>query len=644
MTTPIERERPRRAALTRVHLVLGFGLLALLVFALLRGALLVRAWGEIPHQSSTLLRIFAVGAFYDLAFLAHVLLALTLGAMLPQRLFGLRAVRATAFAGVFVFVYALFFVVVAEWLFWGEFDARFNFISVDYLIYRQEVTDNIRESYPMPWIFGGLGLVSLLVVWPLRRAIWRALGRAPGWRQRVAIVAVLLVGSVGSAALVDQSVRDHETNNYVKELASSGPYQFVAAFRNNTLDYARFYAIGDPEKLSALLAEQVLLPGETRLHPDRLFDLARNTHTGRPRLRANVILITVESLSAKYLVRYGGLGDLTPFLDTWISKCRAFDAFYATGTRTTRGLEAVTLSLPPTPGRSIVKRPDCTRYYNLGKVFADRGYDATFFYGGRGFFDNMNAFFRGCGYRVVDQSDFGSDEVTFANAWGVADGDLYRRALREADRDAADGKPFFFHIMTTSNHRPYTYPAGKVPIPSGTKRAGAVQYTDFALRSLIEAAHQRPWFANTLFVITADHCARSAGRVGLPVKRYHIPLLMFGAGIEAAGTITKRCSQIDLAPTILATLGIDYESHFFGANILDPGFRQRALIGNYQKLGDFEGTRLAILSPKRRIDLMQKVQGKWQITPADASVPLVVRTQAYYQGAASVIRTRLNRW
>jgi hypothetical protein len=70
-----------------------------------------------------------------------------------------------------------------------------------------------------------------------------------------------------------------------------------------------------------------------------------------------------------------------------------FTDFYATGTRTDRGLEAITLSVPPTPGRSIVKRPDNADYYSLGKVFQDRGYDVSFLYGGIGFFDNKNVFF-----------------------------------------------------------------------------------------------------------------------------------------------------------------------------------------------------------------------------------------------------------
>ena len=133
--------------------------------------------------------------------------------------------------------------------------------------------------------------------------------------------------------------------------------------------------------------------------------LARHVTARGPAKKLNVILVTVESLSARYLTRFGQESDITPFMDQWFKQGLLFTNFYATGTRTTRGLEAITLSIPPTPGRSIVKRPDNSHLYSLGRVFKKcGGMIPPFFYGGRGFFDNMNAFFSGNGYRIVDTS------------------------------------------------------------------------------------------------------------------------------------------------------------------------------------------------------------------------------------------------
>ena len=54
--------------------------------------------------------------------------------------------------------------------------------------------------------------------------------------------------------------------------------------------------------------------------------------------------------------------------------------------------------------------------------------------------------------------------------------------------------PFFDFIMTTSNHRPYTYPENRIDIPSGTGRSGAVKYTDYAIGDFIKKAKTKPWF------------------------------------------------------------------------------------------------------------------------------------------------------
>src|SRR5690606_5728385 len=212
------------------------------------------------------------------------------------------------------------------------------------------------------------------------------------------------------------------------------------------------------------------------------------------------------------------------------------------------------------------------------------------------------AFFSGNGYRVVDQSSIPESDIHFKNAWGMADEDLYHEALRLADSDHAAGKPFLLQLMTTSNHRPYTYPDGRIDIPSGDGREGAVKYTDYAIGQFLQQARRKPWFRQTLFVFVADHTAGSAGREDLPVANYHIPLFIYAPSIVEPREFGGLASQIDLAPTLLGLLSLDYSSTFFGRNLLREDARPgRALIGNYQHLGLFDGQDLAILSPRKMI-------------------------------------------
>ncbi len=132
--------------------------------------------------------------------------------------------------------------------------------------------------------------------------------------------------------------------------------------------------------------------------------------------------------------------------------------------------------------------------------------------------------------------------------------------------------------MTTSNHRPYTYPDGKIDIPSHTGRAGGVKYTDYAIDKFLQTAASRPWFKNTVFVIVADHNGGSAGKTSLPAWRYKIPFLIYAPNIIEPNTISKISSQIDLMPTLFSIMNWSYESKFYGKDILDEAFHERAFI------------------------------------------------------------------
>jgi phosphoglycerol transferase MdoB-like AlkP superfamily enzyme len=183
-------------------------------------------------------------------------------------------------------------------------------------------------------------------------------------------------------------------------------------------------------------------------------------------------------------------------------------------------------------------------------------------------FDNMNYFFENNGYKVVDRSLIPDNEVTFANAWGICDQDLFTKVLSEADLSFAAGKPFLNLAVTTSNHRPFTYPEGFIDIPSGTNREGAVKYCDYAIGELIRKASTKPWFNNTLIIVMADHCAGSAGQAELPFKEYQIPFIIYNPSLIQPQKADQLSSQVDVAPTLFGLLNWSYESKFFGKDIL----------------------------------------------------------------------------
>lgn len=632
---------------SRFTIILLFLLINLASFALLRVVLLLKQIADIDSPFHQIVIAFVLGIIHDAAFFSYVLIPFTLYLLiLPNRIFHSKAHKLFSTVGFIVFLYVLFFVEVSEWTFWDEFGVRFNFIAVDYLIYTNEVVNNIIESYPLGWLLSGILLVTVLCFLLVRKTLMRTYQAFEPFKTRLKISGLLLLLPVLSFFVVESSWYQFSTNTYLNELAANGPYQFFSAFRNNELDYRHFYKLGDDRELTQIVRQD--LGVDTAANPSAdLYDIKRTIKPVGEEKRLNVILITVESLSAEYLTTFGGRDNITPFMDEWFKQGALFTNFFATGTRTIRGLEALTLSIPPTPGQSIVKRPDNGKLFSLGRVLQQKGYDTAFLYGGRGYFDNMNSFYSENGYRIVDQTDLTSDEATFANAWGVSDDVIFNRTLKEADADHQNNKPFFFQIMTTSNHRPYTYPEGKIDIPSGKGRNGAVKYTDYAIQEFIKAAKTKPWFDNTVFVLVADHCAGSARKTELPVDKYHIPLFIYAPKHVAPVAIDTLSSQIDVAPTILGVLNLSYESQFYGKDIFKMSKAEgRALVSNYQKLGLFKGTKLAYLSPQQRVDVVDDpfpLGSHRQLDP-EAEHQLVLETMAYYQSADYIWTHRLSRY
>ncbi|WP_316353094.1 LTA synthase family protein [Candidatus Trichorickettsia mobilis] len=497
---------------------------------------------------------------------------------------------------------------IAEIIFWDEFGTRFNFIAVDYLIYTHEIIGTIRESLPLPLIIGGLLVVTFVIVFITRRYISQQITNFQ-ISQHLIYAGSLLFLSIITFNFYDSLKLSLSSNRYAIELARNGYYELFSAFRNNSLDYNKFYTIIDDNTALNIVRVRIGQDSHEFLNThniDRYSNSADHNdgasvfknYNSAKQQKYNVILITVESLSAEFMTEFGNKNNITPYLDRLAKAGLFFTKIYATGTRTVRGLEAITLSTPPTPGSSIIRRPNNQHLFNISSVFKEQGYAIDFVFGGYSYFDNLENYFAGNNYKITDRSNLRAEEISFSNVWGVADEDILSKALEVADQNYKLNQPFFSLILTTSNHRPYTFPAGRIDLPSGGGRNAAVKYTDYAIGKFIEAARIHPWFANTIFVIVADHCAASAGKTDLPVEKYHIPLIIYAPEILQPTVINHLASQIDIAPTVLslALPGYSYKTKFFGQDILQTP-PNRAFISTYQLLGFMKDDNLVILAP-----------------------------------------------
>ena len=640
----------RFAGLTnsRYKLLLYFILFFITASFIIRTVLLIFSFSKADITIFSVLKIYGLGLIFDVGVVCFIVAAYSLYLLiLPQKFSISLFNRIATYCGFFIALLLVVFSFFAEFTFWQEFESRFNFIAVDYLIYTYEVINNINESYPLTLLIGGMLAVCFLITWLFykQKVFAITFTSVTPFIKRLIYTGVILLITFLFGFGISNSMAENSKNRYQNELSKAGIYSFFAAFKNNELSFDEFYKLINTDKAFAIERKELQDMGVQFKNEGR--DVARYiTAEGLPQ-KPNIIMVTIESFSADFMGSFGNKNNLTPVLDSLAAKSILFTNMYATGTRTVRGMEALSLAVPPTPGSSIVRRPDNDNLLTVGNIFNTAGYQSAFLYGGDGYFDNMNNYFGNNGYNVIDRGrnlvvkdNFTAKRqiipdslVHFENAWGICDEDLYDAAIREADAQHAAGKLFYHFVMTTSNHRPYTFPAGKINLPSGSGRDGAVKYTDYAIGAFLKKAKQKPWFDNTIFIFVADHCASSAGKNEIDISKYHIPCIIYNPKNTQQLKIEKLCSQIDIYPTLLSVLHWSYQSSLYGKNVLSALYTPRILLGTYQKLAYMKGDSLVILSPQQMVETYLYNYAENLQQPAPLNAHLIEEAIASYQTA-----------
>ncbi|NQD37775.1 LTA synthase family protein [Permianibacter sp. IMCC34836] len=536
----------------------------------------------------------------------------------------------------FVFLFVVLYLTVVEFFFFDEFNARFNFVAVDYLLFPHEVFVNIWDSYPVGWAL----LLTTVVTYLLHRVSWPTLLQA--WRsplvprQRAIWLGCYLMLAGAAFFSINISTAQISSNRVANELALNGYYSFGYSFVSNEVNFRDNYRhLSEAEALERT-RNQIALPHDEWLNNGMSVD-RHITVNGQPR-PLNVVLILEESFGSEFsglLHPEQGAG-VTPEFDKVAKQSLLYSHIYASGNRTVRALEATLTSFVPIPGQSIVKRPGGENVFSLPALLKAKGYQTRFIYGGMGYFDNMAHFALSNGFQsAVDQTDFQSDEVSFTTIWGVCDEDLFNRSLKELDQLATQSEPFFTTILTVSNHKPYLYPEGRIAEdPKLQRRRHAVKYADFALGKFLHDAQQHAWFDNTLFVMLGDHGARVYGEQEIPISSYEIPVAFYAPKHIAPAQDDRLGAQIDIAPTIMGLLNLDYNSAFFGRDLARIDDTNRyALLSHNRDVALLRDSMMVVLGIKGSAHLWQVLNREGETTqlPLNDGNTLLRDTIAMYQ-------------
>lgn len=546
---------------------------------------------------SSLLRLVLFGVFGDhstvtalpaiLAFGVLFDVLATTAAFLPliavDSLFRFRWLRVWPRRVLFALVsFGLIFDAIVQYFFFDEYSARYNHLALDYLIYPDEVFGNIRASYNVP-LYAGIAVAgAIALTWFLTRS---PIPEPPPMHRRdrvagLALTIVLALTLWGAWSVVPARVSENRVNN---EVALNGWAELVRAYWTAGLDYEAYYALLPPDEAAARTAKLI---GQADPRHGLVRHFPPRAPVAAPR---DVVIIMEESLGSEFSERFGGpeAEALTPELDRWSHQGIAMTNLVANGNRTVRGMEGIIGSFVPLPGDAIIKRDRSEGLATIGSVLAARGYQTTFFYGGFGVFDNVKPFMTANGFqKFVEETDFPVD--TFRTIWGVADEFVFEKMLDQQIESDQAGRPWLGAVMTVSNHKPFSWPDGRIDWPAAaSKRRGAVRYADWALGHYLSKMKKAGLLDHTVVVIAGDHGPRVYGAEEIPVESYRIPgVLLTPDARDRDTTIDRLSSQVDLAPTVLSLAGVDYSAPFFGSDVLGlPADGGRAFVNHNRSIG-----------------------------------------------------------
>lgn len=560
-------------------------------------------------------RVFTVGLRMDTVFMAYLSLLSVFLILVPRR-FWARSRRPWQIYATLMVLIALFFE-LSTFQFLTEFDRRPDRLYWEYLNHPHEVVETLIKS---AWV----SLLAAIVLIPVVAwAIWRGAGwihdRARPWPTWVGPAVFPVIG--GLIFLCARGTLDHRPvnvsngafsqENLLNQLAVNSTFTGVfslLAMRHED-DASKAYGKLDATDITAELRRASLIPEAafTDAEIPFLHDQPARERLPQPR---NLVIILQESFAAQFVGCLGGVG-VTPEFDALSKEGLLLTRLYATGTRTVRGIEAVFAGFPPSPARSVVKLGlSRSGFATVADLLGRHDYATSFIYGGQSTFDDMAGFFRGNGVQEICAQETFVDPV-FRGTWGVSDEDLMREA--DARFAAGDGRPFCSLVLSTSNHTPFEFPDGRITLHEEPKQTqnNAVKYADYAIGEFFRKARQRPYFANTIFIIVADHNIRTKGEGLVPVPAFHIPGLIIGPGFPPGSTHDRPCSQLDLLPTVLPHLGLDLRHPFLGHDLqtLPADHPGRAIMQFGDNNGYLLGDRLVVHTPQRAATCFRLVDG-----------------------------------
>ena len=191
------------------------------------------------------------------------------------------------------------------------------------------------------------------------------------------------------------------------------------------------------------------------------------------------------------------------------------------------------------------------------------------------------------------------------------------RAIQWLRTDRDPARPFFLFVHYFAPHYPYVPPSDIAPhfVPAGARRNSFEQrvglydaeiaFADAEIGRLIDELQDLEIEADTIVVVTADH-GEGLNQHGWMFHGVHIyeeavrvPLILrFRQRIPAGQVFEEPVEIVDLTPTILDLVGVEFDEEAFQGKNLGPALRGQAKLDPRRPVflqrrhfnGDYRGT------------------------------------------------------
>lgn len=561
------------------------------------------------YETALVLKAFVLGLRFDLRLALVLLLPLVMFIWWLSPLVSATAKRrwTTLYGLIGLIVFLCYFL---DFGFYGYLNSRMSSVILTFMENPDISLGMMWQAYPLVWIFSGLFALAGVYAFLLARLVFVPVKKPflclPRWSVNVVFIFVFLAGLYGNVSQfpLRWSEAFFSQYHFISHLSLNPIVYFIETYKvTKNHDY-------DMKKVQQYYPVIKGYLGSEGTN-DEKYQVPRFVKARTMDKPMNVVVIVMESMAMSKTTLGGNPLNPTPYLAKLASQGMSFPNYFSPAEGTARNMFSIMTAIPDVMlGResTSTRNPLVVNQKLIANSY--KNHHKMYFLGGSASWANIRGIFS---HNIdnIEMIEEGSFEKSGADVWGISDLDLFIEVDKKLSQ-LPQGQSFFAVVQSASFHRPYTIPKDKLqfelqPTPEDQLlKAGfdkqeqfdSLRFSDYSLGHFFELAKQRPYFENTVFVITGDHGLPDGNGSNVPpgrhqweLEKYHVPLVFVNPKLFPQAVIdTRPAGHSDLMTSAAVLAGVDHVNTTMGRSLFHPEYdkeRYSFVYNYYSQIGEF---------------------------------------------------------